>query len=156
MDVLRPSSRCNERVLAQAKDTLLENVHRTAFHGRGSSNEQRYAIRTRIVCRDSLHDRLGAVLETAMIALMNDGSSVALGFVPPIPSSRPHAGQPSLAWKQANSSVLRREPAVSAHMDGCPIRRDRGEWARSCPVHKERRRELVLMKLSYRVIYETV
>ena len=76
---------------------------------------------------DSPHDRLGVVLETAMIALMHDGSSVALGFVPPIPSSRPPVGRPYLAWKQANSSVPRREPAVSAHMDECRIRRDRGE-----------------------------
>ena len=61
----------------------------------------------------SPHDRLGVVLETAMIALMHDASSVVLGFVPPIPSSRPHAGQPYIAWKQANSSVLRREVAGS-------------------------------------------
>ena len=71
---------------------------------------------------DSPHDRLGVVLELAMIALMHDASSVVLGFVPPIPPSRPHAGQPYLAWKQANSSVPRRELAVSTHMDGCPIR----------------------------------
>ena len=70
---------------------------------------------------DSPHNRIGVVLETAMIALMHDGSLVVLGFVPPIPPLRPHAGQPYLAWKQANSSVLHREPAVSAHMDGCPI-----------------------------------
>ena len=76
---------------------------------------------------DSLHDRLGVVLETAMIALMHDGSSVALGFVPHIPSLRPHVRQSYFAWKQPNSSVPRREPAVSAHMDECPIRRDRGE-----------------------------
>jgi hypothetical protein len=76
---------------------------------------------------DSLHDRLGVVLETAMIALMHDGSSGALGFVPPIPSSVPRIGRTLIAWNQANSSVPRREPAVSAHMDGCPIRRDRGE-----------------------------
>ena len=76
---------------------------------------------------DSPHDRLGVVLETAMIALMHDGWLVALGFVPPIPSSRPHAEQPSLAWKQANSSVPRHQLGVSAHMDECPIRRDRGE-----------------------------
>ncbi len=76
---------------------------------------------------DSPHDRLGVVLETAMIALMHDGSSVALGFVPPIPSSGSHVGSTLIAWKQANSSVPRRELAVSAHMDGCPIRRDRGE-----------------------------
>ena len=90
-----------------------------------------------------------------MIALMNDSSSGALGFVPPIPPSRPHAGQPYLAWKQANSSAMRREPAVSAHMDGCPIRPRWRRVSSSCPVHKERRRELVLMKLSYRVICET-
>ena len=76
---------------------------------------------------DSPHDRLGVVLETAMIALMQDGSSVVLGFVPPIPSSGPRIGRTLIAWKQANSSVLRREPAVSAYMDGCPISRDRGE-----------------------------
>ena len=76
---------------------------------------------------DSPHDRLGVMLQTAMIALMHDGSSVALGFVPPIPSSRPHVGQPCLAWKHANSPAPRRELAVTAHMDGCPIRRDRGE-----------------------------
>ena len=76
---------------------------------------------------DSPHDRLGVVLETAMIALMNDSSSVALGFVPPIPSSRPRIGRTPIAWKQAKSSVPRRELAMSAHMDGCPIRRDRGE-----------------------------
>ena len=76
---------------------------------------------------DSPHNRLGVVLETAMIALMHDGPSVAPGFVPPIPSSRLHIGRPYFAWKQANSSVPRREPAVSAHMDECPIRRDRGE-----------------------------
>ena len=104
---------------------------------------------------DSPHDRLGVVLETAMIALMNDSSSGALGFVPPIPPSRPHAGKPYLAWKQANSSAMRREPAVSAHMDGCPIRPRWRRVSSSCPVHKERRRELVLMKLSYRVICET-
>ena len=76
---------------------------------------------------DSLHDRLGVVLDTAMIALMHDGSSVTLGFVPPIPSSGLRIGRTLIAWKQANSSAPRREPAVSAHMDGCPIRRDRGE-----------------------------
>ena len=91
----------------------------------------------------SPHDRLGVVLETAMIALMHDASSVVLGFVPPIPSSRPHAGQPYIAWKQANSSVVRREPAVSAHMDGSDQTVSRqvssllpgppGEKERACP-----------------------
>ena len=76
---------------------------------------------------DTLHDRLGVVLETAMIALMHDGSSVALGFVPPTPSSSARIGLTLIAWKQTNSSAPRREPAVSAHMDECPIRRDRGE-----------------------------
>ena len=41
MDVIRPSARFTERVLAQAKDTLRESVHRTAIHGRGSSNGHR-------------------------------------------------------------------------------------------------------------------
>ena len=68
---------------------------------------------------DSPHDRLGVVLETAMIALMHDGSSVAPGFVPPIQSSIPYVGRPYLAWKQANSPAPRRELAVTAHMDGC-------------------------------------
>ena len=61
----------------------------------------------------SPHDRLGVVLETAMIALMHDGSSVALGFVPPIPSSRPHVGSTLIAWKHANSPAPRRELAVT-------------------------------------------
>ena len=76
---------------------------------------------------DSPHDRLGVVLETAMIALMHDGSSGALGFVPAIPSLRTRIGSTLIAWKQANSSAPRHEPAVSAHMDECPITRDRGE-----------------------------
>ena len=41
MDVLRPSARCNERVLVQAKDTLCGNVRRTTIHGLGSANEHR-------------------------------------------------------------------------------------------------------------------
>ena len=38
MDVIRSSARCGERVLAQAKDTVREKVHRTAIHGLGSSH----------------------------------------------------------------------------------------------------------------------
>ena len=56
----------------------------------------------------SLHNRLGVVLETAMIALMHDGSSGALGFVPPTPSSGARIRRTLIAWKQANSSVPRR------------------------------------------------
>ena len=41
MDVVRPSARFTERVLAQAKDTILESVHRTTIHGHGLSNEHR-------------------------------------------------------------------------------------------------------------------
>ena len=67
------------------------------------------------------------VLERAMIALMHDGSSVVLGFVPPIPSSRQYVGITLIAWNQPNSSAPRREQAVSAQGDGCPIRRDGGK-----------------------------
>ena len=54
-------------------------------------------LRKRFVCIDSPHDRLGVMLETAMIALKPSSvalkpSSVAFGFVPPIPPARPHAG----------------------------------------------------------------
>ena len=41
MDVVRSSERCNERVLAQTKDTLREIVRLTAIHGLGSSKEHR-------------------------------------------------------------------------------------------------------------------
>ena len=41
MDVVRPSARFAERVLAQAKDTAREFVHLKAIHGLESSNERR-------------------------------------------------------------------------------------------------------------------
>ena len=70
---VRPSAYRSQQELVRAIYTVLEVTHRTVIHSHESSNELRYAIRTRFVCMDSLHDRLGVVLETAMIALMHDG-----------------------------------------------------------------------------------
>jgi hypothetical protein len=41
MDVVRPSARYSKRMLAQAKDTVREIVHRTTVHGLGSSKDHR-------------------------------------------------------------------------------------------------------------------
>ena len=124
MDVVWPSACRSRRELATAAYTVLEAAHRTTIHSHESSNEPRWAIRTRFVCRGSLHRRLGVVLATAMIALIHDGPSVALSWMPTIPSSAACIGRTLPPWKQPNSSAPRREPAVSAQADGCPIRRD--------------------------------
>ena len=146
MHLVRPSACRSRRELVHLTYTFLEATHRTAIHSNESSNEQRYAIRTRSVCRGSLHGRLGVVLETAMSALMQDSPSATCSSLPPIPSSAERIGRTLLPWNQPDSSGLRPEPAVSAQADGDPIRRDprrvssvltvlSGEKERACPLN---------------------